>query len=88
MKKFFFRKIGPFKSPNSKVKLYFLKVPVFYCLMKKFYSQNFYQIFFSLILTNLDQAHRDLLKISTKYFGKNLVTIIFSLNSKKIGTLQ
>ena len=44
------------------------KVPVFYCLMKKFNSQNFYQNFFSLILTNLDQTHRDLLKITTKIF--------------------
>ena len=44
------------------------KVPVFYCLMKKFKSQNFYQKFFSLILTNLDQTHRDLLKITTKIF--------------------
>ena len=49
------------------------KVPVFYCLMKKFKSQNFYQKFFSLILTNLDQTHRDLLKITTKKFGKNFV---------------
>ena len=44
------------------------KVPVFYCFMKKFDSQNFYQNFFSLILTNLDQTHRDLLKIMTKNF--------------------
>ena len=44
------------------------KVPVSYCLMKKFNSQNFYQNFFSLILTNLDQTHRDLLKITTKKF--------------------
>ena len=44
------------------------KVPVFYCLMKKFKSLNFYQNFFSLILTNLDQTHRDLLKITTKIF--------------------
>ena len=44
------------------------KVPVFYCLMKKFKSLNFYQKIFSLILTNLDQTHRDLLKITTKNF--------------------
>ena len=45
-----------------------IKVPVFYCLMEKFKSLNFYQKFFSLILTNLDQTHRDLLKITTKNF--------------------
>ena len=45
-----------------------IKVPVFYCLMEKFKSLNFYQKFFSLILTNLDQTHRDLLKITTKFF--------------------
>ena len=49
-----------------------IKVPVFYCLMKKFKSLNFYQKFLSLILTNLDQIHRDLYKITKK---KNLVKI-------------
>ena len=45
------------------------KVHVFYCLMKKFKSLNFYhEKIFSLILTNLDQTHRDLLKIMTKNF--------------------
>ena len=41
---------------------------LFYCLMKKFKSLNFYQEILSLILTNLDQTHRDLLKITTKNF--------------------
>ena len=34
--------------------------------MKKFKSLNFYQNFFSLILTKLDQTHRDLLKMTKK----------------------
>ena len=54
------------------------KVPVFYYLMKKFKSLNFYQKNLSLILTHLDQ-------IQKKKFGKNLVFWIFSLNSKKQG---
>ena len=51
----------------------FIKVSVFYCLMKKFKSLNFYQIFLFTFLANLDQTHRDLLKITIKFFGKNLV---------------
>ena len=44
-------------------------------------SLNSYQNFFSLILTNLDQTHRYLLKIIT--IGQNLEIWIFSFNSKK-----
>ena len=49
-----------------------VKVPVFYCLMKNCNDTNFYKKIFSLILTNLDQTHRDLLKITKKNFCKNL----------------
>ena len=42
------------------------KVPVFYCLMKKFKSLNFYQKYFFTFFTILDRTHQDLLKITTK----------------------
>ena len=48
--------------------------------------KNYLQKFLSLILTNLDQIHRDLLKITKKkFFVKICVIRIFSLNSKKQG---
>ena len=46
-----------------------------------------FTIFFSLILTNLDQTHRDLMKITKKKkkIVKICVITIFSLNSKRQG---
>ena len=54
--------------------------------MKKFNSQNFYQIFFVVIFNKSRWVWSRLVKISEKkFFGKNLVIWIFSLNSKKQG---
>ena len=58
------------------------KVPVFYCLMKnsnhkiftKKFSRDFLQISMNLVKIN-----------DKKFFGKNLVIWIFSLNSKNQG---
>ena len=59
------------------------KVPVFYWLMKKFKSLNFYQNFFFVILYKSRWIWSRLVKKVIKILGKNLVNWFFSLNSKK-----
>ena len=73
--------------------IFCIRVPVFYCLIENIQITKFLPIFFSLnlILTSLDQTHRDLGKMGEnhekKKIGKYLVILIFSLKSKKTGTL-
>ena len=62
---------------NYMTKVMTFKVPVFYCLMRKFKLLNFYWNISSLILTNLDHTHRNLLKIIIKNFWYEFSDINF-----------
>ena len=79
-KPFFF-----YKFSGTHCAAFATKVPVFYCLMKKFKSLNFFHLFWPILTKLIEICWKSRKK---NFFGKNLVIWIFSLNSKKQGLYQ